>query len=236
MNTAHEIVEERILFQSDTLNLSGILAYPEIDEPQSAVLLCSPHPHFAGDMDNNVIEALARHFAERAVTLRFNYRGVGESEFHLTGESSVFDYWNEVEEYKRYTQPLQDVQAAFEALQKSAPGFDVYVIGYSFGAIMGLLHGLGNPNVNAMAGISPPLARYSFNFLEQCPKPCLLLSGTDDFVYAEQEAQFLKEHGGSHLKIELLDGMDHFFRGHEQMLAEKVQEFLAPTTDAEIIL
>ena len=87
------IVEERVTFASGSLRLAGVLAYPQEAAPERAVLVCSPHPHFAGDMNNNVVSAVARHLAGQAVVLRFDYRGVGESEIVLGPEESAFDYW-----------------------------------------------------------------------------------------------------------------------------------------------
>ena len=102
------IIEEQINFQSGPLNLSGILSYPDSREPEKAVLLCSPHPHFAGDMENNVIRHLANYFAKDSLALRFDYRGVGKSTINLEGESSVFDYWQQVEDSMDYTDAVED--------------------------------------------------------------------------------------------------------------------------------
>ena len=55
-----EIVEEHVTIESKSLRLRGILTYPAASEPQQAVLLCSPHPHFAGDINNNVIRSLGQ--------------------------------------------------------------------------------------------------------------------------------------------------------------------------------
>ena len=48
------VIEETIRFASGPNTLCGVLAYAPQGMPKCAVLLCSPHPHFAGDMDNNV--------------------------------------------------------------------------------------------------------------------------------------------------------------------------------------
>lgn len=221
-----EIVEERVTFPSGGLTLSGILAYPESGEPRRAVLLCSPHPHFAGDMNNNVVRALARHLAREAVTLRFDYRGVGESEIKLPPGTSVFDYWHDIEETKDYRDALGDVRAAAAELGRVAPELPLTVIGYSFGAVTALKHGCADESVGLMVGISPPLTRVGLDFLAGCPKPCLVLCGKNDFLYSPEEVSKLERAVAPRMAIELLEGQDHFFRGEEARLCERVAEFV----------
>ncbi len=48
------IIEEHVNSNSDGLKLEGILSYDENTFSPSLVLLCTPHPHLGGDMENNV--------------------------------------------------------------------------------------------------------------------------------------------------------------------------------------
>ncbi len=220
------IIEERLEFLSDGLRLSGMLAYPATGEPQEAVLLCAPHPNFAGNMENNVILALARHLSASRIVLRFDYRGVGESEINLPPDVSVFDYWNDAEEKLDYGPALADVAAAAKALIDCAGARPLSVVGYSFGAVVGLQFGCLNANVRALAGIAPPLTRCGLEFLSECRKPCLLLSGVDDFVYSAEKSAGLQARCGANIEHVLLTGRDHFFRGDESTVCEHVSAFL----------
>ena len=220
-----EIVEERVAFDGNGLTLSGVMAYPATGAPRRAALLCPPHPHFAGDMENNVVLALARHMATDSVVLRFDYRGVGESQIKLPPGVSVFDYWDDVEEKKDYAGALSDVWAAGEELSRAARGLPLVVVGYSFGAVTGLMFGRDCAAVRAMAGISPPLKKVSFDFLADCPKPCLLLSGKNDFVCSAEEMAWAKKLAGRRLTTALLGG-DHFFRQEENILCARVDRFV----------
>jgi alpha/beta superfamily hydrolase len=48
-------------------------------------VVCHPHPLFGGTMINKVVHTLARALQEQGLpTLRFNYRGVGQSEGNTT--------------------------------------------------------------------------------------------------------------------------------------------------------
>lgn len=221
-----DVIEERVTFASGRQTLSGVLSYPAGCEPERAVLLCTPHPHFAGDMANNVIAALGRFLAERAVVLRFDYRGVGDSSIVLPAGASVFDYWHEVEEAKDYDDAIGDVRAAASELYSVAGGLPLSVVGYSFGAATGLRFGVDDPRVESLAGISPPLARVGFDFLTGCVKPCLLLCGKDDFVCAENDLNGLVDRCGPNVRAEVLAGQDHFFRGCEQAICTRVSEFV----------
>lgn len=223
------IVEERITFVNyDGLQLVGVLAYPDNMRPKYAVLLCSPHPHFAGNMDNNVICEIARELAVNAVTLRFDYRGVGDSQISLRSGLSVFDYWNDIEETKYYTDAVRDVSAAASALTSAVGELHIplLVVGYSFGAATGLLYGHEIENVCGMVAIAPPLGKVSFEFLTNCSKPGLFLIGTGDFLYSEQKTEQLRQTLTSNATVEVLENADHFFRGDEKVLAQKVDEFI----------
>lgn len=224
-----KIVEERITFiNDDGLQLIGVLAYPENVEPIHSVLLCSPHPHFAGNMDNNVICEIARKLAVHAVTLRFDYRGVGESQIGLRDGSSVFDYWSDIEETKDYTDAVKDVSAAAQTLYSAIGELDIpfSVVGYSFGAATGFLYGHEKENVYGMVAIAPPLGKVSFEFLTNCTKPGLFLIGTGDFLYSEEKTEKLCHILNSNITVEVLENADHFFRGDENILAGKIDEFI----------
>src|SRR5579859_4351866 len=151
----NEIIHEQLRFGKDDY-LSGTLGYPADGNPKLAVLLCSPHPNFGGDMENNVVAALAARLPAEAVTLRFDYRGVGGSRIDLPSGLSVFDYWETVEQTLDYAEPLADTLTAVEVLSLLSAGLPTISIGYSFGAIMATRVGVPDRRVVAIVGIAPP--------------------------------------------------------------------------------
>ncbi len=221
-----QCTEERVTFEREGLALSGVLSYPATGEPERAVLLCAPHPNFAGDMNNNVIVALAQGLAAQAVVLRFDYHGIGASQINLPTGVSVFDYWMDVEETHDYSAAARDAAAAADFLSDATGGLELDVTGYSFGAATGLHVGLADPRIKRMVGIAPPLARVDFGFLEACPKPCLLLAGGHDFVCSAAELTSLAAQAGARVQMEILPEDDHFFRGREAEVVERAQAFL----------
>ena len=216
--------EEQITVPSGGVRLSAVLGYPDSGVPSYSVLLCPPHPNFAGDMENNVVTSLAREFSRDALTLRFNYRGIGRSEIALPENLSLYDFWNDVEETKDYVVPLCDVQACAAELLQLSNGAPLVVVGYSFGAIVGLMAGQTMPAAAALIGLAPPLLRYDFSFLAECRKPVLLVSGTDDFVFSREASDALVL--PQTVRREILNGEDHFFREHEADLASRVRRFI----------
>ncbi len=222
------IVEERMTFSSGPLRLRGILAYPEEVAPRRAVLMCSPHPHFAGDMNNNVICAVARRLATEAVVLRFDYRGVADSEIILDPGVSVFDYWTGVEETRDYREPVEDVASAARALCEATQSYNVEfcVVGYSFGAAAGMMFAHNATDVHKMVAIAPPLGKVSFRFLSYCSKPSLHLIGKQDFLYSDEKLEAYRKAAGPAADIVVLENVDHFLRGNEDMLAQKMEEFI----------
>src|SRR5574341_282249 len=89
------MIEECVHFYSDKLKLEGIFTYNEDSQSSPAILLCAPHPNLAGDMDNNVITSIAKVSADKGfASIRFNYRGVGNSECHVKDIAQRFQYWD----------------------------------------------------------------------------------------------------------------------------------------------
>jgi alpha/beta superfamily hydrolase len=227
MNAA-DVIHEKIRFD-DEERLSGILSYPTVGQARLAVLVCSPHPNFGGDLENNVIVAMANRLATEFITLRFDYRGVGQSRIEIPSELSAFDYWENIEQTLDYTEPLSDTAIAAEELWSLTAGLPMVAVGYSFGAIMATRIGAVNNRIVAMAGVAPPLKRVGFEHLTDCRKACLLISGQDDFVYDASVAENLVGRAGHNLTLERPAG-DHFFIGAETELADRVARFVGQTT------
>ena len=77
-----------------------------------------------------------------------------------------------------------------------------------------------------MVAIAPPLGKVSFDFLSDCSKPGLFLIGTGDFLYSAEKTDQLRQNLASHVTVEVLDNVDHFFRGNESLVAQKVDQFI----------
>ena len=79
-----------IKFPANNLNFEGILSMPEDLNNHPSIVMCHPHPQNGGNMDNNVISSTALDLCDVGfVTLRFNFRGVGNSEGHFTNGTLI---------------------------------------------------------------------------------------------------------------------------------------------------
>ena len=73
--------EEKVFIPSTGIQLEGLLSIQEASSFRGGVILCHPHPQYGGDMDHPVITTAVEAASQEGFsTLRFNFRGVGESE------------------------------------------------------------------------------------------------------------------------------------------------------------
>ena len=202
--------ESRITFPCGDLQLEGLLRLPEGEAPGAAVV-CHPHPRYGGSMYNNVVEAVLEAFWRRQfATLRFNFRGVGDSEGQYDdGEGE-----------------LDDVREAIAFVAGKAAVKSVTLAGYSFGASVSLRAGLTDPAVNGLVLVALPLALMS-GPSDSTSKPVLLVSGDRDSYSPVEPLQTLAGKLGSRARLEVLAGADHFFGGCEARLSELIGAALA---------
>jgi len=97
--------------------------YLDVAEPRGAVLICHPNPVQGGTMLNKVVSTLQRTARDAGyVTLRFNYRGVGQSAGnHDMGAGEV-----------------ADAEAAAAWLREKHPGLPLVLMGFSFGGFVAI--------------------------------------------------------------------------------------------------
>jgi uncharacterized protein len=201
------MAEEQVTFKSGELTLEGLLANPGGAAP--AAVVCHPHPLYGGSMYNNVVEAvLAAMWRLGYATLRFNFRGVGESEGEHDGGIGEVD----------------DARASlkFLAAQAGVRPQDALMAGYSFGAAVAMRAGLGDSSVQRIVLVALPIAMMPLESVVTS-KPILLASGDRDSYSPIQKLTDLAVKLGATAKLEVIAGADHFFGGYEDQLAEAIE-------------
>jgi alpha/beta superfamily hydrolase len=202
--------ESRITFPCGDLKLEGLLTLPEGGAPGAAVV-CHPHPMYGGSMYNNVVEAVLEALWRRQfATLRFNFRGVGDSEGEYDGGEGELD----------------DVHEAVAFLAGKAGVKSVVLAGYSFGASVSLRAGLTDPAVDRLVLVALPVAGMT-GPSDSTSKPVLLVSGDRDSYSPLESLRTLAGKLGSRARLEILAGADHFFGGYEARLSALIGAELA---------
>lgn len=194
--------ESGILIHSGDIRLEGRLHRGGL----RGALLCHPHPLYGGSMENNVVIAAASVLQRNGwTTLRFNFRGVGRS------EGTPGDGLYEVE----------DVTAALRSLKENTGIHEgeTILVGYSFGAWVGLRALMGRPRLMGWVAIAPPLGIWDFPTsgpgLEGVK---LVVAGSrDPFCPLEALNSFFNELSCPK-QMATISGGDHFLWGREAEL------------------
>lgn len=182
-------------------------------------LILHPHPEQGGTMNNKVTYALFRTFVNRGFnTLRFNFRGVGKSEGRFSqGEGE-----------------LSDAASVLDWMQVYNPNAsECWVAGFSFGAWIGMQLLMRRPELDGFISISPPANMYDFTFLAPCPVSGLIVQGDADTIVTKSSVDDLvyKLSLQRNIVVEkkIVEGADHFFSDHLNVMAQHVDEYLAKT-------
>jgi alpha/beta superfamily hydrolase len=180
--------------------LEAIIKEPSV-RARGVALVLHPHPLGGGTMHNKVVFHAARALNDAGlVTLRFNFRGVGQS----SGE------------HEEGRGESDDVRAGLDYLRQTYPDQEITLCGFSFGARVGIEVGMKDAGVARLISMGTPLDKYDFNFLGECRKPILFVHGELDEFGDVNRLRVLVEELKKQTAAELvvIKGADHFFAGH----------------------
>ena len=162
-------------------------------------------------MDNRVVYRAGKAVVEAGfAALRFNFRGAGNS----TGQ------------FDQGIGEKDDVAAALDWLSKKYPGTPLVLIGYSFGAWVGLQVACSVQRVQAIVGIGLPLDLYQLDYLTEYKNPALYIVGTqDEFCSQENLDKFARRLPDSSILHRIQDA-DHYFTNHIDVVQNLIAEFV----------
>ncbi|MGA2261061.1 MAG: alpha/beta fold hydrolase [Acidobacteriota bacterium] len=200
-----------MIIAAGEVELEAVLWEPRRESPRAAALMCHPHPLSGGTMNNRVIYRAAKGAAEAGLAaLRFNFRGVGAS-------SGAYD---------KGLGERKDAAALVDWLQQRYPGLPLALVGFSFGAWVGLQVGCHDPRIQALIGLGLPLNSYDFDFLAENAKPALLITGTRDEFCPRDKMELLARRLPQTSDARWVEGADHFFTHQADQVQSLVKEFL----------
>ncbi len=207
------MVEKELLFiRNGEIRLEAEYFQPKKNQVNSTVLICHPHPEYGGNMYNNVVSGVFNNLIKNNIScLRFNFRGVGSS----TGNHS------------EGSGELSDVIACIDFLINKKKYENIIICGYSYGAAIGCSAINHSNKVIGYISISFPwdFMGPKFKELSQSTKEKLFIQGNRDTIasYENFETHYSFYHEPK--KKFIIDGGDHFYRGHEEHIAQEVLKF-----------
>lgn len=185
-----------------------------------AALVCHPHPLYGGTLHNKVVfHAMKALNSFGFPVLRFNFRGAGLSEGeHDNGVGEV-----------------DDVRTALEWLNREF-ALPVIFAGFSFGAAVGLRAACADDRVPALIALGLPAVSipteqgeartYNFEFLRDCPKPKLFVSGSRDQFAPSGKLEALVNIFAEPKKLVRIEAADHFFEGRLKEMRAALEDWL----------
>jgi len=193
--------------------LEAILKEPRDGPTRGVALVLHPHPLGGGTMHNKVVFRAASALGDAGlITLRINFRGVGQS----SGEHD--DGRGEQD----------DVRAGLAYLSEKYPEQTITLAGFSFGARVGLEVGMSDDRVPQMISIGTPVDKYDFDFLKSCRKPLLFVHGDrDEFGSLPRLQELLnqiKQHNAS-VELKVIKDSGHFFEDHLDELKQAITDW-----------
>ena len=195
--------------------LEAILKEPGSGTIRSVALVLHPHPLGGGTMHNKVVFRAAAALNDAGlITLRINFRGVGQS----SGEH---------DEGRGET---EDVRTGLDYLAANYPDHEITLCGFSFGARVGLEVGIPDPRVKKLISIGTPVDKYDFEFLQKCRKPILFVHGEHDEYGNLQRLRELVNKLEAPAKLEVIKGAGHFFDDQLNELKRVITEWVSATS------
>ena len=169
--------------------------------PRGIALVAHPHPQQGGTLDNKVVQTLARtFFALGYASVRFNFRGVGQS-------AGTFD--DGVGE-------TADAQAALAHAKERFGAIPVVLAGFSFGTFVQTRVAV-TMHAERMVLVGPAVTRFGDAAV---PEDTIVIHGEeDDIVPLSAVLDWARPH---ELPVIVFPGCGHFFHGRLPQLSRTI--------------
>ena len=175
------------------------------DPGRDFAVLCHPHPQYGGNMHDMVLDCIADVLLNTGIScLRFNFRGVGNSEGVSSGGAEEAD----------------DLLAVTTWLKAEHDPENLWLGGYSFGANMAW-RTMSVIAPDRLLLVAPPVGL--MEFAEQpLTMPVDIFTGDrDDYVDIDK----LSSLAGA--RVRTIAGADHFFMGYHDQLRQSIRDALS---------
>lgn len=172
-------------------------------------IICHPHPLYQGTMHNKVVTTMMKALAKLGLaTVRFNYRGVGQSEGA----------------YGAMQGEIEDLLAVKAWVQQALPQVPIGLAGFSFGAFISARVAHQDHEIVQLLSVAPAVNHADFGQLTAIQCPWLVIQGErDEIVPIDAVIAFAKA-PPSPLQLITLPETSHFFHGQLLKLQQVIEE------------
>lgn len=197
--------------------IEAIVSYPpDFQVGQPIAIVCHPHPLHGGSLNNKVVYTVAKTFNELGVvTLRFNFRGVGES----------------AGSYDQGRGEAEDVLALAQWLRDRFPASPLWLAGFSFGAYVAARAQQQGLEAERLLLIAPPVTMFDFSALGQIEAPGLMVvqGGKDEVIDPDAVADWTKTQDPG-LACHWMTSAGHFYHGRLNRLHDIILRAWGPAS------
>ncbi len=208
---------EKVIINGQTGILQG--AWHGVEGSEDVLIVCHPHPLFDGTMDNKVVTTITRTYLDMGVNvLRFNFRGVGQSEG----------------QYGDITGEVQDCQSALQWLTEHHPVKRLFLAGFSFGAYVAakvaydLNEAPTQMKLEHLLLVAPSVLNSPFEQATPLVCPTTVIMGGKDEVVPYQEVSDWSDGLYPPAQFIELSEASHFFHGQLVFMKKEIKRSLAP--------
>ncbi|MDF1654153.1 MAG: alpha/beta hydrolase [Coxiellaceae bacterium] len=181
-----------------------------VDGSEVVSVICHPHPLYQGTMNNKVVTTMAKACDQVGVSsIRFNYRGVG----------------NSAGSYGEMEGEVQDCLAVIAHAQQLFPGQRLALSGFSFGSYIAS-RAAEQHDSEWLVTVAPAVNHARFNDLSDIDCPWLVVMGSSDEVVPFDQVLAWADNPPAPLSFEVIEGASHFFHGDLIELRQMVVDFI----------
>jgi len=176
------------------------------EAPQALAIVCHPHPLHGGTLDNKIVHQLAKSFvALGAVSVRFNFRGVGQSEGEFDEGRGERD----------------DLLAVVEWARQQWPGLPLWLAGFSFGGFIAL-DAAQSLQPDWLVTVAPAVNYFPDQPVLLNAVSWLLIHGDADDIVPWSAVESWVGRQGLAPEVVCVEGAGHFFHGRLNELRDIV--------------
>ena len=200
--------EQPIIIPGPAGNIEAMLHIPHDTATYKQVgIICHPHPLQGGTMSNKVVTTMQRTFRELGLpTVRFNFRGVGQS----------------AGEYDHGKGETEDLFAVIAWAKQQFPTKTILLAGFSFGSYVAFRAAHSIENLEGLISIAPPVTYVDFNEIPLPTSTWIIVQGDEDEVI-DPTAVFTWIDGLTIQPTVLhFENAGHFFHGRLVELRERL--------------